>query len=497
MNNSAKLTYKGYGLLLSSISKERLEELENNLTVMPTGMDIQDSMKYKLYSKTNKYIYIPRYYGIEHFGIPEILTYNPYNIEFNFKKEMRDYQKPIIDICMKHIMEKGGGLLAVPCGEGKTSMALKIASLLKVPTIVVVHKTFLMDQWRERIEFFTDAKIGTIRQNIMDIDNKDIVIAMIQSLSKRDYDLSLLNKFGLVIFDECHHSASKMFSKALAKTAFKYTIGLSATPYRQDGLIKVMHWYLGETMFLKKLKTNNQVVSKIITFDSTDENYKSRQRFILGKLRPDCVKMISDIIENEHRNKLLIDIINTLRIDPLRKILILSGRKKHLEYLKTNVDKTIKNKECITTYYHGELNKAEREYSEKNGDILFATYDMAHEGLDIERLNTIILATSKKDVVQAVGRILRKILDSGDIRPLIIDIKDNLSPFIGQAVIREKFYKNSKYIIEKYNIMDDTYENNINISNLLLTNKVEIIEDVLEIKKEIKKFDIKNSNTWG
>lgn len=87
-----------------------------------------------------------------------------------------------------------------------------------------------------------------------------------------------------------------------------------------------------------------------------------------------------------------------------------------------------------------------REEAEKNADIIFATYSLAKEGLDIERLNTIVLATSQKDVNQSVGRVMRKILQDGDLRPLIIDFSDHLSAFISQTKKEKHFIKNQNLL---------------------------------------------------
>ena len=75
---------------------------------------------------------------------------------------------------------------------------------LKLKTLVIVHKTFLQNQWVERISEFTNCKIGIIRQKKVDIENKDIVIGMLQSVSMIDYDKDIFKDFGLVIFDEVH-----------------------------------------------------------------------------------------------------------------------------------------------------------------------------------------------------------------------------------------------------------------------------------------------------
>jgi predicted helicase len=177
-----------------------------------------------------------------------------------------------------------------------------------------------------------------------------------------------------------------------------------------------------------------------------------------------------------------------------RKILLLSGRKKtHLVYLKSHVDDFInKNKlNTKTFYYTGDCTDDELHDAEKNGDLLFATYDMAQEALDIERLNTIILATSKPDVIQAVGRILRKELRNGDLRPLIIDLADDLSIFEGQSLQRVKFYKQCKYVISTYYANDNKFNDNVTYDEILKIPPVEIVEYKEEENEEEKPKIIK------
>ena len=89
------------------------------------------------------------------------------------------------------------------------------------------------------LEFLPNARIGKIQQNTVDVEDKDIVLAMVQSLSKKEYKSGTFEPFGLAIFDECHHLGAEVFSKSLMKVGCKYTLGLSATPDRNDGLTKV------------------------------------------------------------------------------------------------------------------------------------------------------------------------------------------------------------------------------------------------------------------
>lgn len=660
MLKNSYLSFQGYCVPKDSLSKEQYSLIKKDLTVLPFNINHteadKEKAKFKVYNiDDNDIITIPRYYGLDKFGHPEKTLYNPEKVKIKFTGKLRDYQENIVNTCLDHIKKEGGGLLVVPCASGKTTMSIYMASQLGYKTLVVTHKTFLQDQWIARCKQFSKSQIGIIRQKKIDTDGKDFVIAMIQSLSKREYDNEILEQFGTVIFDECilgneliitnkgnipisqlyemwisgcelpliksynhinhnfeykkmtyawkkysnniiniiinnkiikctdnhkfltldgyieakylegkilcgidnngnmcefsniyiqytneflevydievennhnfiianeittnnnygvivhncHHVAARIFSKALAKTGAKYTIGLSATPYRNDGLIRICNWYLGDIMFRKKMKTNNQVVAKIITFGSKDKKFREKRKYFGGKVKPDCIGMISNLIELDSRNKHIINIIDQLRKTPERKVLILSDRKNHLKLLKDSTDKLIKNDvdagitldgECKTYYYTGDTKQEERFEAEQYGDILFATYAMAQEGLDIDKLNTIILATSKKDVIQAVGRILRKILQNGDIRPLVIDFVDNLSIFKSHAGQREEFYKASKYIMHYYYAHDDELispqkylslngENNPdastkipeNYEDLLHVSPVEIISDI-------------------
>jgi hypothetical protein len=183
------------------------------------------------------------------------------------------------------------------------------------------------------------------------------------------------------------------------------------------------------------------------------------------KHKPHQPKMINNLVDIEPRNKVIIDILETLRSMPKRKVLVLSGRREHLSVLKNTIDENILRditdkkliaEEYKTSFYLGGMKTASRQYAEDHADMIFGTYDMAQEGLDIARLNTIVLVTPKKNVIQAIGRIMRRILQAGDTRPLIIDLHDKLSVFENQGNIRNIQYMNNKYTIEEYEIIDST-----------------------------------------
>jgi superfamily II DNA or RNA helicase len=467
---NTKLSRKGYMIQKSSVAPQILDSIRTELTVKPFVEDYGDDVQpFPVFSEDTDNIYLPRYYGISKFGKPKLttLTSNKSSTKFKFTGLLRDYQTEIVDKCLKSIRGNGGGLLSVGCGQGKTTMALKIATELGLKTLVLVHKTFLQDQWIERAKQFTNAKIGIIRQNTIQVDGFDIVIGMVQSISMRDYDQSIFDQFDFLICDEAHRYGSRVFSRALQKVGAKHTFSLSATPKRLDGLTKVINWFMGDTIFSQPPKPNKHVIAKVFKYQSDDPLFVEKKMWCKGSLKASNTKMITNLINIKSRNDHIINIINELRKYPERKILILSGRRDHLTHLKDSVDKFIQedikngkilDKECRTYYYVGGMKKLDRHDAELYGDILFGTYEMAQEGLDIDRLNTIILATPKKNITQAVGRIMRKILQSGDIKPLVIDMYDQLSIYASQGDKRLVEYTKNKYKVKTY------FLNNSNIT---------------------------------
>lgn len=506
------LTRNGVLYNKKDIKESDLKSIKTELTVKPNTFNSDDNQQFSLYKETEDTIIVPRYYGIKKFGSPKF-SINSKEVSFKFNSTPRDYQIPVIEKCVEHIKKNGGGLLSVPCAFGKTVVAIKIASDLGLKTLVIVHKTFLQDQWIQRIRQFTDATIGIIRQNQvgvieytdkgMKINKKkgirtcDIVIGTIQSISMKDYDPEIFDDFGFVIYDEAHHVASRVFSQALFKTGAKYTFALSATPFREDGLTKVMLWYIGDIIYRVARKINKHVQAKIFHYYTNNKYFIEKTAYIkdLG-IKPSVPKMTSNLCRLKERTFHIVNIINHLRKFQERKIIILSKMVDHLELLKKLVDEKIQydidnnileEGEIKTKLYVGKLKKHEREDAEINGDIIFGTYELAKEGLDIERLNTIILATPMKNVIQSVGRIMRKVLKHGDTRPLIIDFTDQLSVFINQSRIREKQYSKSKYEIQHYYLLGDKISSEFEFTKTF--NNLDKDEDVYSVlgKKKIDK----------
>ena len=333
-----------------------------------------------------------------------------------------------------------------------TSIALYLVASLGVKTLVVVNKEFLMDQWKERIkQFLPNAKIGILRQKKIDIDEKDIVIGMLQSISMCDYDRSIYKSFGFSIYDEVHCVPSKIFSKALRKVNTKYHIGLSATPTRADGMTKITKLYIGPIIY--KVDTRKAIKNpkklQVYTFSFNNLPKTKHYRSLLNyQRRPNVVKMISNIIECPQRLMMVVTLLEYF-LKEKRHILVLSERIQYLHDIKKEFLKKCNNYKI--GYYIGGMKRKDRKESE-TADLILASYSMAKEAMDIPILDTLLMVTSKSNIEQSVGRIMRKTTYPDDRPPLVIDIIDNFSSFRSQSYKRQKFYNKKRYPITEFSV---------------------------------------------
>ena len=133
---------------------------------------LQKPSSFPIYRESPKKLYIPRFFGFDNYGEPdESRIPDGTSVNINFNGSLRDYQQNVVNTYVSKIGPMGGGgLLELPCGYGKTIIALNIIATLKLKTIVIVHKSFLMNQWIERInQFLPESKIGIIQQKKFDL----------------------------------------------------------------------------------------------------------------------------------------------------------------------------------------------------------------------------------------------------------------------------------------------------------------------------------------
>jgi len=450
----SKVTYRGYVIQKSSLSTDQLAALKYDLTISPKESHVMKIAKKSnndntilVYRENEQKIYIPRIYGIQHYGEPASSNLSQgLDIDVSFTQTLRDYQEKIINVYMNHIRlgeeggGGGGGILEVPCGAGKTIMALNICSRIKKKTLILVHKEFLMNQWIDRIrDFIPSARVGKIQGKIFDIENKDIVIGMIQTMYDRPYPPNTFASFGLTISDEVHRVGSEEFSKTLLKVVTPYMLGISATVDRKDGLTKLLYMFIGPKIYSETRNNDDGVQVRAIQFDDSDEKYREEQRDFRGNIKYST--MINQISDFEPRKMFLTRVLKDLIMENSEKqIMVLSHKRDLLDYLETEINAI---GFATVGQYVGGMKPAALQESEGK-QIVLATYAMAAEALDIKSLNTLVMVSPKTDIIQSVGRILRTRNDG----KIIVDIVDSHEVFQNQWKKRRAFYKKSIYGIK-------------------------------------------------
>lgn len=447
------LSKQGY-----SIKKEYYDEKDLNIVRKELTVEVQNHMfdhiepkKYKLYRENKTKLYLPKYYGLQRFGIPDrnVIGQGETRSNMNFVGSLRDYQVEQVNAFLNACDDptKMGGIVSIGCGGGKTVIAINIACRLKLKTLFISHKDFLNVQFAERVKMFSpDSSIGIIKQNKVDIENKDFVVGSLQSIAMRDYDPSIFKDFGLVIIDEVHHCSAEVFSQALIKTCSPFVLGLSATLNRKDGLRKVFEWFIGKPVI--KLINNtddNDIDVKYYHFTSNNPEYNRIETMFNGKIS--AVKMLGNVVSYKPRIQFIVEAIKE-NMTKERQLLVLSERKALLNDIYTLLNNDGNNTDFDYTmgYYIGGMSQTKLNESAK-ANIILATTHMSSEGLDIPTLNSLILVSPMSDIEQSVGRILRSKVSDRIIKPLIIDIVDNFSIFTNRFNKRKAYYKKKKYNI--------------------------------------------------
>lgn len=320
-----------------------------------------------------------------------------------------------------------------------TVMALKIVSLLQKKTLIIVHKEFLMNQWIERAaEFVPSAKIGKIQGPIFDMEGKDIVIGMLQTLYDRDFPEGAFDSFGLTIVDEVHRIGSEQFSKTLLRTITRNMLGISATVDRKDGLTRVLYMFIGPKIYSEERKSDDPVCVRAIDYISSDPEFNEILYDQRGNAKYST--MISKLCDFGPRSDFIVRVLGDLiRENVEKQIMVLGHNRSLLKYL---YEAVVYRGFATVGYYVGGMKQADLQKTEEK-QIVLATYAMAAEALDIKTLSTLVMITPKTDIVQSVGRILRVKHDN----PIIVDIVDRHDVFQNQFKQRKTFYRKCNYRI--------------------------------------------------
>jgi superfamily II DNA or RNA helicase len=239
-----------------------------------------------------------------------------------------------------------------------------------------------------------------------------------------------------VVVDEAHHLCARTFSKSMAMFPGRFRLGLTATPDRRDGLGFALHYFLGPTVF-RVTRAYADVDVQIVRYDGGDH-----REIIIGG-RPAYTQMVTRLVKDSRRTERVAREITAL-VDAGRRIIVMSDRLNHLDALMALVQARRPGVRCGK--YVGETTKRgkrKRGEVQEEARVIFSTYRMGEEGLDIASLDALVLASPKRAVEQTVGRIMRAHPDKQ--RPLVVDILDPFSLFWGMHRARRRFYAESGF----------------------------------------------------
>jgi superfamily II DNA or RNA helicase len=332
---------------------------------------------------------------------------DPEPIDVTFRSTLRPQQQQAVDAVVDH----DRGVIVAPPGIGKTVMACAVIAHHQTPTLVLVDRKPLLDQWKERLREhlgLQDIAIGVIGGG----KNKPtgvIDVAMIQTVARKEQPAEFFENYGLVIVDECHHLPAVTFEACVKHAPTRRWLGLTATPYRRDGLEGIIALQCGPTRYEIKPKQVDDMAlvrRELIVHDTSAEVTEEEAAAIQA--------VFAAIVEDRPRTLQICEDIHE-SVTTGRTCLVLTQRTAHIDAI---VDE-LANLGHEALILRGGLGKKARHAvteqidaarTDDSGIVLVATGSYLGEGFDWPELDTLFLAfpiAFKGRVVQYVGRLLR------------------------------------------------------------------------------------------
>lgn len=368
-------------------------------------------------------------------------------VVFRSDIELRPYQFPAVQA----VRSGKQGVIVMPCGAGKTETALQLIARLGQPALWITHTSDLLNQSlgraREKLHL-QKGEYGIIGGGEYTVGSH-ITFSTVQSLKGKDLD-TVGRRFGTVVVDECHRafmSDSKygMFEHVLEHLPALYRIGVTASEHRSDGLIKGMYYLLGKKLYevhQEELNQAGNVITPEVAAVPTGYRYQKDTTLEFSA-------MLCDMAENSDRNYAIMEYLSRNGSHPA---LVLGDRLEQLRRLSGELDGIMDGVEFIC----GQSSRKAREAAigrMRTGEsrVLFATYSLAKEGLDIPRLERLYLCTPHRDKVavqQAVGRIMRPA--EGKEKPVVYDFVDEQEGLcVSQYRSRKTVYRKLGCVIDE------------------------------------------------
>lgn len=412
--------------------------IRRELTVAPFSLSDPYPQKFKVFLESSTRYVVPLHWargaGIlgpgEGTPPPDDARSEGAAVPLAFHGELRDYQRRAAADVVRSWDECGGAMLCLPCGFGKTSVALHLACRLGRKTLVVVHTTVLRDQWKERIaQFAPGASVTCVQGPTCDLTG-DFVVAMIQTLAARGFPPATFRDVGLVIVDEAHRVAAPVLSRALWGLCARRTLGLTATPERKDGLAKLVEWFLGPIAHRVRRTDEATTVVRVARFDCPEFRFPPP----VNRRGDLCFStMMTELCANHGRTAWVASLAQGLA-DEGRDVLVLSHRRQHCRDLA----------EAIRALGGDAGSYVGGDKVVPDARVVVSTFSLVSEGFDLPRLNALVLATPASTVEQACGRVLRGGCPLTP-RAIIVDVLDAWGPCHAQHASRRHLYLRSGF----------------------------------------------------
>ncbi len=484
-----------YNKLLLKYSKEGIKKIQNKFIIKyksPIGTYFITKNLY--YIDENKIIIFPRFLGfkLEKLKIIDsIINTIPdgENIIMNYIGKSNENQTNIINYIMNNIYNssnllsgKCGLTLKLQAGCGKTFIAMDLISKINKKTLIIVPNTYLLKQWVELLTtYFPENKIGEFYGK--NKKNGDIIVSIVNSLVNDEFELKtyhnkkiklnynyndFFKQFGFIILDESHTYCTDTFKIIYNRFQSEYMLGLSATPdERSNKCDLISHANIGDVFDAHTLPNFIHSDIKFLA-DLHLIKYNAPDEYIKIHINPTtnmvCVpQIIEDIINDEYRNKLILNELLKL-FDLKLNIFVFSERRNHLEYLYNQfnylLEDEYENHLSVpelninnNLVLYGGSSDEDIEKAKKKSNIIFTTYSYSSTGVSIDKMNAVILSTPRKSKAkQIIGRIFRLNKDNSHIKRIIIDIIDNKHILKNQLYSRMEAYKERECNIYKKNI---------------------------------------------
>lgn len=434
-----------YSIPVALLSPEVAAEEMERLTLQAKTSFGQPPPPFCAYEVVDGVLHVPRFYGLRHFGIPE-----------HDDRAVGDAASPLLvfggtlnevqhrahaALHARHYAADGdqGAIVSLPCGFGKTVLAVHEACHYGRRVFVLVHKGVIRDQWKESFErFCPGVRVGVVQGNKWEVGAEyDVVVGMVMTIAKRAIAPSAFDAFGMVVCDEAHHMAAPVMSQALKKFRARRILGLTATKDRPDGLTPMLHWALGDEGF-HAARTCESVRVSIATFAGATREVLTRHG-----ARPLIAVMLNQLAVHAARNAFLADRIAAYRTSG-RVVMVLSDRLVQLDLLMRMVVARGVPAEEVGVFKGGQ--RDDERVAQLARPVVMCSYGMANEGVDKKEADTCVLATPKGRVTQAIGRVQRPC--PGKKEPLVLDVADDVSIFPAMRWTRQRMYTKEGYAVQ-------------------------------------------------